>query len=105
MQEALKSLEAIQQKIVLVQQRIDQQKKEIDQLLIEKEILTEQLKKSEDDKTAQQTTIADLQAQVQVLKLAKSLSDEDENKKADLKKMINNMIKEVDKCLAVVNVN
>ena len=63
------------------------------------------MKKSEDDKTAQQTTIADLQAQVQVLKLAKSLSDEDENKKADLKKMINNMIKEVDKCLAVVNVN
>ncbi len=105
MQEALQSLEAIQQKIVLVQQRIDQQKKEIDELLIEKEILTEQLKKSEDDKTAQQTTIADLQAQVQVLKLAKSLSDEDENKKADLKKMINNMIKEVDKCLAVVNVN
>ena len=105
MQEALQSLEAIQQKIVLVQQRIDQQKKEIDELLIEKEILTEQLKKSEDDKTAQQTTIADLQAQVQVLKLAKSLSDEDENKKADLKKMINNMIKVVDKCLAVVNVN
>ncbi len=105
MQEALQSLQAIQEKIALVQQRIDQQKKEIDELLVEKEILAEQLKKSEDEKATQHATMADLEAQVQVLKLAKSLSDEDETKKAELKKMISSMIKEVDKCLAVVNVN
>ena len=105
MQEALQSLQAIQEKIALVQQRIDQQKKEIDELLVEKEILAEQLKKSEEEKFAQQSTVADLEAQVQVLKLAKSLSDEDETKKLELKKMISAMIKEVDKCLAVVNVN
>ena len=83
----------------------DDNEKEIDELLVEKEILAEQLKKSEDEKSVQQATVADLEAQVQVLKLAKSMSDEDETKKIELKKMISAMIKEVDKCLAVVNVN
>jgi predicted nucleic acid-binding Zn-ribbon protein len=81
MQEALQSLQAIQEKIALVQQRIDQQKKEIDDLLIEKEILAEQLKKTEEEKAAQQNTVADLQAQVKVMKLAKSLSDDDDQKR------------------------
>ena len=104
MQEALQSLETIQHKINLVQQKIESQKTELIQLQTEKEKLAEQVKNLEEEKTLQQSVINDLDAQVQVMKLAKSLTDEEDVKKAELKKMINNMIKEVDKCLAVVNV-
>ena len=104
MQEALQSLETIQHKINLVQQKIESQKTELIQLQTEKEKLAEQVKKMEEEKTLQQSVINDLDAQVQVMKLAKSFTDEEDVKKAELKKMINNMIKEVDKCLAVVNV-
>lgn len=105
MQDTLQSLEAIQEKIILVQQRIEQQKKEINDLLIEKELLNEQLQKTEALQAAQHTTIANLEAQVTVLKLAQTANEEEETKKTEMKKMIANMIKEVDKCLAVVNVN
>jgi hypothetical protein len=105
MQDTLQSLEAIQEKIILVQQRIEQQKKEINDLLIEKELLNEQLQKTEALQAAQHTTIADLEAQVTALKLAQTANEEEETKKTEMKKMIANMIKEVDKCLVVVNVN
>ncbi len=104
MQEALQSLETIQHKINLVQQKIESQKTELIQLHTEKEKLTEQVKNLEEEKMLQQAVINDLDAQVQAMKLAKSFSDEEDVKKTELKKMINNMIKEVDKCLAVVNV-
>ena len=104
MQEALQSLETIQHKINLVQQKIESQKTELIQLHTEKEKLTEKVKNLEEEKMLQQAVINDLDAQVQAMKLAKSFSDEEDVKKTELKKMINNMIKEVDKCLAVVNV-
>jgi chromosome segregation ATPase len=104
MQEVLQSIEAIQQKINFVQQKIEQQKTEIATLLLDKETLVQQLATMEADKQQSANQIKDLEAQVQVMKLAKSLSDDDDIKKVELKKMISNMIKEVDKCLAVVNV-
>ena len=105
MQEALQSLEAIQQKINLVQQKIESQKKEISDLKAENEKLLEQTMQLEEEKNKQTVVVTDLEAQIQVMKLAKQLSDEDDVKKTELKKMIGNMIKEVDKCLAVVNAN
>ena len=103
MNESLQSLEAIQQKIILVQQKIEQQKTEIEKAKAENDKLVEQLINAEESKKQSETKITELEAQMQSLKLAKSLSDEDDIKKAELKKMISNMIKEVDKCLAVVN--
>jgi uncharacterized protein (DUF3084 family) len=103
MNESLQSLEAIQQKIVLVQQKIEQQKVDLEKFKAENDKLVEQLINAEESKKQSDLKITELDAQIQSLKLAKSLSDEDEVKKAELKKMISNMIKEVDKCLAVVN--
>ena len=103
MNESLQSLEAIQQKIVLVQQKIEQQKLDLEKSKAENDKLVEQLINAEESKKVGEAKIIELEAQIQSLKLAKSLSDEDEVKKAELKKMISNMIKEVDKCLAVVN--
>jgi hypothetical protein len=103
MNESLQSLEIIQQKIGLVQQKIEQQKIEIAAAKAENEKLIEQLINLEEEKKQSVITVADMEAQLQNLRLAKSLSDEDEVKKSELKKMISNMIKEVDKCLAVVN--
>ncbi|MEN9523690.1 MAG: hypothetical protein RL065_2067, partial [Bacteroidota bacterium] len=101
MNESLQSLEAIQQKIVLVQQKIEQQKVDLEKFKAENDKLVEQLINAEESKKQSDLKITELDAQIQSLKLAKSLSDEDEVKKAELKKMISNMIKEVDKCLAV----
>jgi septal ring factor EnvC (AmiA/AmiB activator) len=103
MNESLQSLEIIQQKIGLVQQKIEQQKIEIATAKAENEKLIEQLINLEEEKKQSVIAVADMEAQLQNLRLAKSLSDEDEVKKSELKKMISNMIKEVDKCLAVVN--
>ncbi|MCD8529016.1 MAG: hypothetical protein LRY27_03435 [Chitinophagales bacterium] len=50
------------------------------------------------------TQIKDLQEKLQMLKLAKSIGNEEiKEEKTDLKRKINEYIKEIDRCIALLN--
>jgi hypothetical protein len=52
----------------------------------------------------QKEKINELENQLNVLKLAKNVSgDGDENERAELKRKINEMVKEIDMCVALLN--
>lgn len=54
--------------------------------------------------TAYQKQIKELNDKIQMLKLAKSMSGEEQiNDKTELKRKINEYIKEIDRCIALVN--
>lgn len=73
----------------------EKQEKEIIKLLDEKEEL---LKQAEDYKN----TINKLEEKNKVLKLAKAFSEVSENS-SDVKKKISELVREIDKCIALLN--
>ncbi len=103
MQETITQLGSIQEKIKLVQQKIEEQKKLNADLQASNSKLEEQWMKSETEKETLQKENADLHEQVKMLKVAKALTEEEEGKKTEMKLILNEMIKEVDKCIAVIN--
>lgn len=70
-------------------------KEDIDQLKEENEFLQNKFSESK-------TKIVDLEERNKVLKLAKSLG-EDSGKATDVKLKINELVREIDKCIALVN--
>ena len=71
-------------------------------LKAEKQQLEQKLKLQEEMIEEQQKLIKDLQEQNRIIKLAKMLSGPDQNSR-DIKLRINQMIREIDKSIALLN--
>ena len=67
------------------------------------EKITSQLKKLDEEKTNLQNEINQLQEQVKLLKLAKQLEGDSVKDTKEVKLKINEMVREIDKCIALMN--
>ena len=56
-----------------------------------------------EEKTNLKEEIVNLQEQIKLLKLAKQLDGEGVDKTKEVKLMINEMLREIDKCIALIN--
>ena len=67
------------------------------------EKIASQLKKLDEEKTNLQNEINQLQEQVKLLKLAKQLEGNSVKDTKEVKLKINEMVREIDKCIALMN--
>ena len=67
------------------------------------EKIASQLKKLDEEKTNLQSEINQLQEQVKLLKLAKQLEGDNVKDTKEVKLKINEMVREIDKCIALMN--
>ena len=67
------------------------------------EKMASQLKKLDEEKTNLQNEINQLQEQVKLLKLAKQLEGDSVQDTKEVKLKINEMVREIDKCIALMN--
>ena len=67
------------------------------------EKIASQLKKLDEEKTNLQNEINQLQEQVKLLKLAKQLEGGSVKDTKEVKLKINEMVREIDKCIALMN--
>ena len=93
--EEVEIINGIREKIQTVKSRLDQQLEDFEQLRKTNEDLNNKIKQN-------QVQIAELEAQNQKLKLAKSFLAESEDPH-DAKIKINRIVREIDKCIALLN--
>lgn len=67
------------------------------------EKIASQMKKLDEEKTNLQNEINQLQEQVKLLKLAKQLEGDSIKDTKEVKLKINEMVREIDKCIALMN--
>ena len=67
------------------------------------EKMASQLKKIDEEKSNLQNEINQLQEQVKLLKLAKQLEGDSVQDTKEVKLKINEMVREIDKCIALMN--
>tara|TARA_B100001115_G_C15693681_1_gene335990 strand:- start:300 stop:593 length:294 start_codon:yes stop_codon:yes gene_type:complete len=67
------------------------------------EKIASQMKKLDEEKTNLQNEINQLQEQVKLLKLAKQLEGDSVKDTKEVKLKINEMVREIDKCIALMN--
>ena len=67
------------------------------------EKMASQMKKLDEEKTNLQNEINQLQEQVKLLKLAKQLEGDSVKDTKEVKLKINEMVREIDKCIALMN--
>ena len=65
--------------------------------------LEKELAQIKDDKKNLLNEIDSLNEKIKMLKLAKKIEGSGETKNKDLKLMINEMVREIDKCIALIN--
>ena len=65
--------------------------------------MASQLKKIDEEKSNLQNEINQLQEQVKLLKLAKQLEGDSVQDTKEVKLKINEMVREIDKCIALMN--
>ena len=78
-------------------------KKSINRYRENEEKMASQLKKLDEEKTNLQNEINQLQEQVKLLKLAKQLEGDSVKDTKEVKLKINEMVREIDKCIALMN--
>ena len=67
------------------------------------EKIASQMKKLDEEKTNLQNEINQLQEQIKLLKLAKQLGGDSIKDTKEVKLKINEMVREIDKCIALMN--
>ena len=95
MQQVQTYKEAIKNKIEKIAKSLSSLKKQNDELGLENIKLSESLK-------SQQKQIEELEKQLNFTKIAKSINLEKDDKK-DIKKIINEYVREIDKCISLLN--
>ena len=95
MQQVQTYKEAIKNKIEKIAKSLSSLKKQNDELGLENIKLSESLK-------LQQKQIEELEKQLNFTKIAKSINLEIDDKK-DIKKIINEYVREIDKCISLLN--
>jgi chromosome segregation ATPase len=98
MDNAQQKLQAIEQKVKLLLDKYHNLKAANETLKTDNEVL-------KTNQVSQKERIAELENQLNVLKLAKSVSSgtENDSDRAELKRKINEMMKEIDNCVGLLN--
>tara|TARA_B100001109_G_C18733180_1_gene412975 strand:+ start:165 stop:458 length:294 start_codon:yes stop_codon:yes gene_type:complete len=96
MSEEFSAIEEIREYVLGLQKNVDLKKEE-------NKILNEKIDSLKNEKDDLQALINQLKEQIKMLKLAKQIDGDEVNESKDVKLMINEMVREIDKCIALLN--
>ena len=96
MSEEFSAIEEIREYVLGLQKNVDLKKEE-------NEILNEKIDSLKNEKDDLQALINQLKEQIKMLKLAKQIDGDEVKESKDVKLMINEMVREIDKCIALLN--
>jgi len=96
MSEEFSAIEEIREYVLGLQKNVDLKKEE-------NKILNEKINSLKNEKDDLQALINQLKEQIKMLKLAKQIDGDEVNESKDVKLMINEMVREIDKCIALLN--
>ena len=96
MSEEFSAIEEIREYVLSLQKNVDLKKEE-------NKILNEKIDSLKNEKDDLQALINQLKEQIKMLKLAKQIDGDEVNESKDVKLMINEMVREIDKCIALLN--
>jgi predicted nuclease with TOPRIM domain len=82
---------------------IEELKNKLDDKAQENNRLNQEILNSEDEVKSLKSNISDLNEQVKLLKLASQIEGKQRGSNKDVKLMINEMVREIDKCIALLN--
>jgi len=82
---------------------IEELKNKLDDKAQENNRLNQEILNSEDEVKSLKSNISDLKEQVKLLKLASQIEGKEIGSNKDVKLMINEMVREIDKCIALLN--
>lgn len=82
---------------------IEELKNKLDDKVQENNRLNQEILNSEDEVKNLKSNILDLNEQVKLLKLASQIEGKEIGSNKDVKLMINEMVREIDKCIALLN--
>ena len=82
---------------------IEELKNKLDDNVQENNRLNQEILNSEDEVKSLKSNISDLNEQVKLLKLASQIEGKEIGSNKDVKLMINEMVREIDKCIALLN--
>ena len=96
MSEEFSAIEEIREYVLGLQKNVDLKKEE-------NKILNEKIDSLKNEKDDLQALINQLKEQIKMLKLAKQIDGDEVKENKDVKLMINEMVREIDKCIALLN--
>ena len=82
---------------------IEELKNKLDDKVQENNRLNQEILNSEDEVKNLKSNILDLNEQIKLLKLASQIEGKEIGSNKDVKLMINEMVREIDKCIALLN--
>lgn len=86
-----------------IRKHVSELRKSVSQSIEENSVLNEKLKSLSSEKNDLLATNNELKEQIKMLKLAKQLDGEKLEENKDIKLMINEMVREIDKCIGLLN--
>tara|TARA_B100001173_G_C15917179_1_gene516830 strand:+ start:367 stop:660 length:294 start_codon:yes stop_codon:yes gene_type:complete len=96
MSEEFSAIEEIREYVLGLQKNVDLKKEE-------NKILNNKIDSLKNEKNDLQALINQLKEQIKMLKLAKQIDGDEVKESKDVKLMINEMVREIDKCIALLN--
>mgnify|MGYP001477017261 FL=1 len=96
MSEEFSAIDEIREYVLGLQKNVDLKKEE-------NKILNEKIYSLKNEKDELQALINQLKEQIKMLKLAKQIDGDEVKESKDVKLMINEMVREIDKCIALLN--
>lgn len=96
-------MEAINQQIAQIEGKVQQLLERYHKVVAEKEALQQQLREAKASTQEQAQLIADLEEKVRTLQIARGATSDASDEKTALKLKINEYIREIDKCIAMLN--
>lgn len=96
MKEEISAISDIREYVLNLKSKNDQKKNEIISLNEKVTSLNSEIKEF-------QSAIDEMKEQIKMLKLAKKIDGEDNSSSKEVKLMINEMVREIDKCIALLN--
>jgi len=96
MSEEFSAIEEIREYVLGLQKNVDLKKEE-------NKILNDKIDSLKNEKDDLQALINQLKEQIKMLKLAKQIDGDEVKESKDVKLMINEMVREIDKCIALLN--
>ena len=96
MSEEFSAIEEIREYVLGLQKNFELKKEE-------NKILNDKIDSLKNEKDDLQALINQLKEQIKMLKLAKQIDGDEVKESKDVKLMINEMVREIDKCIALLN--
>lgn len=96
-------MEDINQKLQQIEQKVTRLLDKYHAVVAEKEALSQQLANCRQEMEAKEVELAELEKKVHTLQIAQGATGDVSDEKTALKQKINTYIREIDKCIAMLN--